>query len=198
VGDRSRGRHATSADSPLHDGTPYRGLRVRRWGFRFVHRQGPFSVAPCQTLAIRNFCVAAGDRHVRADGARARHVPARAGNHRHVRRLHAGVHHPLAHAHGGEFYTTLAHELGDVLNGVSPIPPVTGNAVHTPSTTPGQQRSVGSQGHAQPHGLMLCRHHHSDFFASTCGPQRASWVSAAPLSNAVSRSSCARLDTREV
>jgi hypothetical protein len=38
VGDRSRGRYATPADSPLHDGTPYRGLRVRRWGLGFVHR----------------------------------------------------------------------------------------------------------------------------------------------------------------
>jgi hypothetical protein len=32
VGDRPRGRHATPACFPLHDGTPYRGLRVRRWG----------------------------------------------------------------------------------------------------------------------------------------------------------------------
>ena len=36
VGDRSRGRFATPADSPLHDGTPYRGLHVRRWGLGFV------------------------------------------------------------------------------------------------------------------------------------------------------------------
>ena len=38
VGDRSRGRYATPADSPRHDGTPYRGLRVRRWGLGFAHR----------------------------------------------------------------------------------------------------------------------------------------------------------------
>jgi hypothetical protein len=38
VGDRSRGRYATPADFAIHDGTPYRGLRVRRWGLGFVHR----------------------------------------------------------------------------------------------------------------------------------------------------------------
>jgi hypothetical protein len=38
VGDRSRGRYATPADSPRHDCTPYRGLRARRWGLGFVHR----------------------------------------------------------------------------------------------------------------------------------------------------------------
>jgi hypothetical protein len=37
-GDRSRGCYATPADFPLHDGTPHRGLRVRRWGLGFVHR----------------------------------------------------------------------------------------------------------------------------------------------------------------
>jgi hypothetical protein len=35
---RSRGRYATPADFPRHDGTSYRGLRVRRWGLGFVHR----------------------------------------------------------------------------------------------------------------------------------------------------------------
>jgi hypothetical protein len=35
VGDRSRGRYATPLDFPLNDGTPYRGLRVRRWGLGF-------------------------------------------------------------------------------------------------------------------------------------------------------------------
>jgi hypothetical protein len=34
----SRGRFATPADSPLHDGAPYRGLHVRGWGLGFVHR----------------------------------------------------------------------------------------------------------------------------------------------------------------
>jgi hypothetical protein len=41
-GGRSRGRFATPADSPRHDGTPYRapgtGLRVRLSGLGFVHR----------------------------------------------------------------------------------------------------------------------------------------------------------------
>jgi hypothetical protein len=32
------GRYATPADFPLHDGTAYRGLRVRRGGLGFVHR----------------------------------------------------------------------------------------------------------------------------------------------------------------
>jgi hypothetical protein len=31
------GRYATPADSPRHDGSPYRRLRVRRWGLGFVH-----------------------------------------------------------------------------------------------------------------------------------------------------------------
>jgi hypothetical protein len=36
-----RGRFATPADFPLHDGTPHRGLRVRRWVLGFVHRSRP-------------------------------------------------------------------------------------------------------------------------------------------------------------
>jgi hypothetical protein len=36
--DRSRGRFATPADSPRHDGSPYRRLRVRRWGLGFIRR----------------------------------------------------------------------------------------------------------------------------------------------------------------
>jgi hypothetical protein len=40
VGDRSRGRYATPADSPRHDGTPYRGLHVRCE--RFVSFKGHF------------------------------------------------------------------------------------------------------------------------------------------------------------
>jgi hypothetical protein len=35
---RSRGRYATPADFLLHGDTPYRGLRVRRWGLGCVHR----------------------------------------------------------------------------------------------------------------------------------------------------------------
>jgi hypothetical protein len=38
VGDRSRGRFATPADFPQHDGTPYRGLHVRRERLGFVPR----------------------------------------------------------------------------------------------------------------------------------------------------------------
>jgi hypothetical protein len=73
VGDRSRGRYATPADSPRHDGTPYRGLHVRRWGLGFVHRSRTIIyVAPsCQTLniMIRNFCIAAGALGRAARGA---------------------------------------------------------------------------------------------------------------------------------
>jgi hypothetical protein len=53
VGDRSRGRFATPAEFPLDDCSQYRGLHVRREFLVFVHRSGPFSVAPCQTLALR-------------------------------------------------------------------------------------------------------------------------------------------------
>jgi hypothetical protein len=53
VGDRSRGRYATPAGFPLQVSTSYRGLRVRRWGLGFVHRQGPFSIAACQNLGLK-------------------------------------------------------------------------------------------------------------------------------------------------
>ena len=52
---------ATPADSPRRDGTPYRGLRARRWGWDLSVFQGPFSVAPRQTLTkvtIRDFFIA--------------------------------------------------------------------------------------------------------------------------------------------
>jgi hypothetical protein len=42
VGDRSRGRYATPADFLLHDSTPYRELRVRRWDLGVVHRSRTF------------------------------------------------------------------------------------------------------------------------------------------------------------
>jgi hypothetical protein len=60
VGDRSRGRYATPADSPRHDGTPYRGLRVRRWGLGFVHHSRTILYRPRQTPTLRfaNFCIA--------------------------------------------------------------------------------------------------------------------------------------------
>jgi hypothetical protein len=53
----SRGRFATPADFPLQDCSPryspYRGLHVaaKVWPLSLV--QGPFSVAPCQTLIVR-------------------------------------------------------------------------------------------------------------------------------------------------
>jgi hypothetical protein len=60
VGDRSSGRFATPADFPLHDCSPYSHADVRRlvWDSSLV--QGPFSVAPCQTLSVTvgNFCIA--------------------------------------------------------------------------------------------------------------------------------------------
>jgi hypothetical protein len=61
----SRRRTATSADSPLRDGSPYRGLHVRceriggahnsvEDGCRSFRTFGPSSsFAPCQTLAVR-------------------------------------------------------------------------------------------------------------------------------------------------
>jgi hypothetical protein len=52
-GDRSRGRYATPADFPRRGGTPHQGLHVRRWGLGLFIVQGPFSVAPCQTLESR-------------------------------------------------------------------------------------------------------------------------------------------------
>ena len=53
MGERSRGRYATPADFPLHDCTPYRWLRARRWGLGFVrHSRAIFC------LTIRNFVVA--------------------------------------------------------------------------------------------------------------------------------------------
>jgi hypothetical protein len=67
VGGRSRGRFATPADFPLHDGTtPYPGYTygVGVWDLSIV--QGPFSVAPCQTLryTIRDHLTAQQRQHV--------------------------------------------------------------------------------------------------------------------------------------
>jgi hypothetical protein len=56
---RSRGRFATPADFPLHEGTPYRGLHVRRWGLGLSIVQGPFSVAPCSGTTSRGVCARA-------------------------------------------------------------------------------------------------------------------------------------------
>jgi hypothetical protein len=57
VGDRPRGRFATPADFPRHDGSPYRTVyhanthAAKVWDLSVV--QGPFPVAPCQTLPLR-------------------------------------------------------------------------------------------------------------------------------------------------
>jgi hypothetical protein len=60
VGGRSRGRFATPADFPLHDCSPGRGLRVRRWGLGFVHRPRTIFCRPVHYLlrTIRIFCIA--------------------------------------------------------------------------------------------------------------------------------------------
>jgi hypothetical protein len=51
--DRSRGDYATPADSPLHDGTPYRGLHVRRWGLGFVRHSRTILCRAVPNLALR-------------------------------------------------------------------------------------------------------------------------------------------------
>jgi hypothetical protein len=60
VGDRSRGSYATPADFLRHDGTPYRGLRARRWGLGFVHRSRAIlcRAVPNLSIMIRNLCIA--------------------------------------------------------------------------------------------------------------------------------------------
>jgi hypothetical protein len=53
VGDRSRGRFATPAEFPRQGRSPYEDYTytARVWDLSIV--QGPFSVAPCQTLELR-------------------------------------------------------------------------------------------------------------------------------------------------
>jgi hypothetical protein len=53
---RSRGVFATSADSPRHDGTLYRGLHVRRECLGFVHHSNIIFCRPVPnpTVTIRN------------------------------------------------------------------------------------------------------------------------------------------------
>jgi hypothetical protein len=60
VGGRSRGRYATPAGFPLHDGTPYWWLRVRRWGLEFFHRSRTIfcRAVPNLRVTIRNFRIA--------------------------------------------------------------------------------------------------------------------------------------------
>jgi hypothetical protein len=49
----SHGRFAPPADFPLQHCSPCRGLRLRRESLGLPIVQGPFSVAPCQTLVLR-------------------------------------------------------------------------------------------------------------------------------------------------
>ena len=51
---------AHAADFPRHDGTSYRGLRVRRWGLGFAHRSRATlcRAVPNPSVTIRNFCIA--------------------------------------------------------------------------------------------------------------------------------------------
>jgi hypothetical protein len=57
---RSRGRFATYADFPLHDGSPYSHAHVRREGLGFVHRSRTIlcRAVPNPNVTIRNFCIA--------------------------------------------------------------------------------------------------------------------------------------------
>jgi hypothetical protein len=54
------GRYATPAAFPRHDGTPYRGLRVRRDRLGFVYRSRAVfcRAVPNLSVSIRNFCIA--------------------------------------------------------------------------------------------------------------------------------------------
>jgi hypothetical protein len=77
VGDRSRGRYATSADFPLHDCSPYSHVHVRRESLGFVHRsrtsfcrpraQPLFATfaslharAPCSFVHVHGQCMCTG------------------------------------------------------------------------------------------------------------------------------------------
>jgi hypothetical protein len=68
VGNRSRGRYATPAGFPRHDGTPYWGLRIRQWGLGVVHRSRAIfcRAVPNPNDTIRNFCIAVGEALVAA------------------------------------------------------------------------------------------------------------------------------------
>jgi hypothetical protein len=49
-------RFATPADFALHDGTPYRGLHVRRWGLGFVRRSRVRFLSPRAQNANVTIC----------------------------------------------------------------------------------------------------------------------------------------------
>jgi hypothetical protein len=51
-GECSRGRFATPADFPRHDCSPYRGLRVRRWGLGFFRRSRAFFCRAVPNLSV--------------------------------------------------------------------------------------------------------------------------------------------------
>ena len=60
MGDRSRGRYATPAEFPRHDGSPYRELHVRCECLGCVHRSRVIFCRAVSNLnvTIRNFCIA--------------------------------------------------------------------------------------------------------------------------------------------
>ena len=64
VGDRSRGRFATPADSPHQDCSAYRGIHARRESLGFVHRSRAIFCrpAPNPNRPIRNFFTAVTHR----------------------------------------------------------------------------------------------------------------------------------------
>jgi hypothetical protein len=68
VGDRSRGRFATPADSPLHDQSPYQGLHVRRGSLGFAPCSRTIFCPPVPNLSvtIRNCCIAVRPRRPRS------------------------------------------------------------------------------------------------------------------------------------
>jgi hypothetical protein len=61
LGDRSRGRFATpAADFPLHDGSPYSHVHIRRDSLGLVHRSRTILCrsVPNPSVTIRNVCIA--------------------------------------------------------------------------------------------------------------------------------------------
>jgi hypothetical protein len=70
----SRGRFAMPADSPRHDGSPYRGLHARRWGLGVVHRSRSILCRAVPNLSVANsrlFSVAVGSPAAAAFATRA-------------------------------------------------------------------------------------------------------------------------------
>jgi hypothetical protein len=69
----SRGRFATPADFPRHDGTPYSHVHVRRERLGFVHRSRTifYRPVPIPNDTIRNFCIAVPRGHLSRGGPEA-------------------------------------------------------------------------------------------------------------------------------